>query len=201
MNFLFKIPVVAIDSYYYGKLVLPTLNILLYNVFSKHGPNLYGTEPFSFYLLNLFLNFNFMAIVSLASLPILVRRYFGTKLQGLMRTFSNFLVALLVSNQKSKFAGSILSDELIVLVVHNIFPTSSQGRTFPVSNLSIGITNSRPQPGQFSQAESKTQRPQAELLQKYLQIVPSNFHVAIVVKNGSSSHWLQWFDQDLPPFQ
>ncbi|MGH0144147.1 UNVERIFIED_CONTAM: hypothetical protein FKN15_002112 [Acipenser sinensis] len=38
---LFLGPVVAVDSYYYGKLVIAPLNIVLYNVFSPHGPDLY----------------------------------------------------------------------------------------------------------------------------------------------------------------
>ncbi|XP_058808274.1 alpha-1,2-mannosyltransferase ALG9 isoform X2 [Phymastichus coffea] len=59
------IPMVWIDSIYYGKLVIAPLNILLYNVFSSHGPNIYGTEPFSFYFFNAFLNFNFVFIASL----------------------------------------------------------------------------------------------------------------------------------------
>ena len=32
----------VIDSYYYGKLVVAPLNIVLYNVFTPHGPDLYG---------------------------------------------------------------------------------------------------------------------------------------------------------------
>lgn len=39
---LFQVPVVVIDSYYYGKLVIAPLNIVLYNVFTPHGPDLYG---------------------------------------------------------------------------------------------------------------------------------------------------------------
>ncbi|VDK73325.1 unnamed protein product [Anisakis simplex] len=35
------IALVFIDSHYYGKTVLAPLNIVLYNVFSSHGPNLY----------------------------------------------------------------------------------------------------------------------------------------------------------------
>ncbi|KAJ8683636.1 hypothetical protein QAD02_019428 [Eretmocerus hayati] len=58
-------PMVWIDSIYYGKLVIAPLNILMYNVFTSHGPNLYGTEPFSFYLINGFLNFNFIFIGAL----------------------------------------------------------------------------------------------------------------------------------------
>lgn len=32
----------VVDSYYYGKLVVAPLNIVLYNVFTPHGPDLYG---------------------------------------------------------------------------------------------------------------------------------------------------------------
>ena len=35
-------PLVAVDSVYYGRLVLTPLNIVLYNVFGKGGPDLYG---------------------------------------------------------------------------------------------------------------------------------------------------------------
>jgi alpha-1,2-mannosyltransferase len=38
----FQFPVVLIDSYYFGKFVVAPLNIMLYNVFSDHGPDLYG---------------------------------------------------------------------------------------------------------------------------------------------------------------
>lgn len=59
------VPMVWIDSMYYGKLVIAPLNIVLYNVFTKHGPNIYGTEPFSYYIYNGFLNFNFIFIGAL----------------------------------------------------------------------------------------------------------------------------------------
>ncbi|GAB1611180.1 alpha-1,2-mannosyltransferase ALG9-like [Argonauta hians] len=67
---LFLVPVVVIDSYYYDKLVIAPLNILLYNIFTEHGPNIYGTEPFSFYFLNGFLNFNIAFILAVLCLPI-----------------------------------------------------------------------------------------------------------------------------------
>lgn len=51
-------PMIAIDSSYYGTLVLAPWNIIKYNVLGGAGPELYGTEPFSFYLMNGFLNFN-----------------------------------------------------------------------------------------------------------------------------------------------
>uniref|UniRef100_G3QE41 Mannosyltransferase n=3 Tax=Gorilla gorilla gorilla TaxID=9595 RepID=G3QE41_GORGO len=67
---LFLVPVVVIDSYYYGKLVIAPLNIVLYNVFTPHGPDLYGTEPWYFYLINGFLNFNVAFALALLVLPL-----------------------------------------------------------------------------------------------------------------------------------
>ncbi|XP_077105880.1 alpha-1,2-mannosyltransferase ALG9 isoform X2 [Ranitomeya variabilis] len=67
---LLLVPLVAIDSYYYGKLVIAPLNIVLYNVFTPHGPDLYGTEPWPFYFINGFLNFNVVFIMALLSLPL-----------------------------------------------------------------------------------------------------------------------------------
>ncbi|XP_062392099.1 alpha-1,2-mannosyltransferase ALG9 isoform X2 [Sardina pilchardus] len=67
---IFLVPVVLIDSYYYGKLVIAPLNIVLYNVFTPHGPDLYGTEPWHFYFLNGFLNFNIVFALALFSLPL-----------------------------------------------------------------------------------------------------------------------------------
>jgi alpha-1,2-mannosyltransferase len=48
-------------------------NIIRYNIFggSERGPDLYGTEPWNFYFLNLVLNFNVLVPLSLFSLPAL----------------------------------------------------------------------------------------------------------------------------------
>lgn len=59
------IPMIWVDSMYFGKLVAAPLNIILYNVFTSHGPNIYGTEPFGYYIVNGFLNFNFIFIGAL----------------------------------------------------------------------------------------------------------------------------------------
>ncbi|KAK3094553.1 hypothetical protein FSP39_003298 [Pinctada imbricata] len=69
---LFLVPTVLVDSNYYGKLVITPLNIVLYNVFTDHGPDLYGVEPFSFYFVNGFLNFNVIFILAIFCLPIIV---------------------------------------------------------------------------------------------------------------------------------
>lgn len=52
------VPMIIIDSLHYGRLVIAPWNIVKYNIFEGAGPNLYGTEPFSFYFINGFLNFN-----------------------------------------------------------------------------------------------------------------------------------------------
>lgn len=59
------LPMIWVDSMHFGKLVIAPLNIVMYNIFTEHGPNIYGTEPFSFYFINGFLNFNFIFIGAL----------------------------------------------------------------------------------------------------------------------------------------
>lgn len=63
--FVILAPMIWIDSIYYGRFVLAPLNIIMYNVFTSHGPDIYGTEPFSYYIANGFLNFNFIFIGAL----------------------------------------------------------------------------------------------------------------------------------------
>lgn len=55
------------DSYFYGKPTLAPLNIIRYNIFppAGAGPQLYGTEPFSFYVTNLILNLTFLPALAL----------------------------------------------------------------------------------------------------------------------------------------
>lgn len=74
---IISIPVIAIDSYFYGKLTAVFWNIVKYNVFPdpSRGPGLYGTEPWYFYLLNLSLNFNILLPMALFSLPALAITY------------------------------------------------------------------------------------------------------------------------------
>jgi len=63
-------PILMCDTFYYGKPVFASLNIVIYNVLTDHGPDLYGTEPASFYLFNGLLNFNFVFPAALATLPL-----------------------------------------------------------------------------------------------------------------------------------
>lgn len=63
---------IKMDSDLYGRLVIAPVNIVMYNVFSKHGSTLYGTEPFSFYFVNGFLNFNIAFVFALLTPFIIV---------------------------------------------------------------------------------------------------------------------------------
>ncbi|XP_039296136.1 alpha-1,2-mannosyltransferase ALG9 [Nilaparvata lugens] len=59
------LPMLRIDSLYYGRLVVAPMNIVMYNVFTSHGPDLYGTESWTYYLYNGLLNFNFAFLAAL----------------------------------------------------------------------------------------------------------------------------------------
>lgn len=82
---LVTIPLIILDSSYYGKITLPAWNLVTYNVFSgsERGPQLYGVEPWWFYFANGFLNFNICFVFSVISLPLLVMVYVTQQLNGL----------------------------------------------------------------------------------------------------------------------
>lgn len=69
--FVIAVPLVAVDSLFYGKFVFAPWNILKYNVFGKGGPDLYGVEPWTFYFINGFLNFNIVFVLALLSIPLI----------------------------------------------------------------------------------------------------------------------------------
>ncbi|XP_053964276.1 alpha-1,2-mannosyltransferase ALG9 [Anastrepha ludens] len=70
------IPMVVIDSTYFGKLVIAPLNLVMYNVFTSHGPNIFGTEPFKYYIINGFLNFNIIWMFALITPVMLLIDHF-----------------------------------------------------------------------------------------------------------------------------
>ncbi|KAJ6502660.1 glycosyltransferase family 22 protein [Mycena vulgaris] len=78
---LIFVPVIAIDSIAYGKLAIVPWNIVKYNIFggTERGPDLYGTSPWNFYLLNLILNFNVLTPFAMISLPALGITYIVDK--------------------------------------------------------------------------------------------------------------------------
>lgn len=76
-SILHQVPVVCIDSVAYGNWTIVPWNIVQYNIFggSERGPDLYGTSPWYFYILNLLLNFNIVFVLAFASLPSLAITY------------------------------------------------------------------------------------------------------------------------------
>jgi alpha-1,2-mannosyltransferase len=62
------------SAFFYKKAVIVPLNIVLYNVFSGagRGPEIFGTEPWHFYIRNLLLNFNIWFVLAAVSLPIFI---------------------------------------------------------------------------------------------------------------------------------
>uniref|UniRef100_A0A1I8EBT8 Mannosyltransferase n=1 Tax=Wuchereria bancrofti TaxID=6293 RepID=A0A1I8EBT8_WUCBA len=73
------IALVIVDAYYFGKIVLAPLNIVLYNVFSSHGPNLFGIEDVKFYIKNLLLNWNVVVILFPFAVPFAGLAYVSTR--------------------------------------------------------------------------------------------------------------------------
>jgi hypothetical protein len=65
---------VAVDSTAYRRLQVVPVNIVTYNVFSGEGrgPNIFGTEPWWYYILNLALYFNIAVVAACASIPLMV---------------------------------------------------------------------------------------------------------------------------------
>jgi alpha-1,2-mannosyltransferase len=60
-----------INVFYYKKAAVVSWNIVKYNIFSSTGgPELYGTEPWTFYFKNLALNFNIWFVLALLALPL-----------------------------------------------------------------------------------------------------------------------------------
>lgn len=75
---------ILVDSLFYNKLVIAPWNIVSYNILSASGgPDLYGTEPWHYYIMNGLLNFNIAFLLALASGPILIlTRIFAYKQLG-----------------------------------------------------------------------------------------------------------------------
>ncbi|KAI0892661.1 glycosyltransferase family 22 protein [Annulohypoxylon nitens] len=74
----------SINTFFYKKVEIVSWNIVKYNIFSSTGgPDLYGTEPWTFYFRNLAINFNIWFVLALLSLPLfLVQKAFSAKQHG-----------------------------------------------------------------------------------------------------------------------
>ena len=93
------IPQILIDSYYYGKLTIASLNIVMYNVWNDSS-NLYGTEPWTYYLFNGFLNFNFIFIAALLVWPLQLVLHFTVKRNLCAQCGSQYLPCILSQVRK-----------------------------------------------------------------------------------------------------
>lgn len=88
---------VAIDAFFYRDLVVVPWRLVLYNVFSgnNRGPDIFGTEPWHFYVRNLLLNFNLWFILAMAVAPLLLVQALllkqSTTKQTLLRTVTFIL--------------------------------------------------------------------------------------------------------------
>ncbi|KAI0469578.1 glycosyltransferase family 22 protein [Xylaria cf. heliscus] len=78
----------TINAFFYHNFEVVPWNIVKYNIFSSTGgPNLYGTEPWTFYFRNLAINFNIWFILALLSAPLFVlQKLFASKQQLGLRT-------------------------------------------------------------------------------------------------------------------
>ncbi|KAJ5578373.1 GPI mannosyltransferase [Penicillium hispanicum] len=83
---------VAVDYAFFRKIALVPWNIVAYNIFGGEGrgPEIFGTEPWMFYIRNLLLNFNVWFVFAMLSAPLLL-------LQGLFRSQATSVQTLLRS--------------------------------------------------------------------------------------------------------
>lgn len=78
--FVVAAPALIIDFYFYRKWTIPTWNILLYNAFSTNqSDELYGVEPTSYYVKNLFLNLGFTWVFVIISPFVSLVDFYSTK--------------------------------------------------------------------------------------------------------------------------
>ncbi|RAK97476.1 uncharacterized protein BO80DRAFT_458099 [Aspergillus ibericus CBS 121593] len=83
---------VAVDYAFLRRLVVVPWNIVAYNIFGGEGrgPEIFGTEPWTFYIRNLVLNFNIWFAFAMAAAPLLALQALfrprATSMQTLLRT-------------------------------------------------------------------------------------------------------------------
>jgi alpha-1,2-mannosyltransferase len=93
--------VMVVDHAHYGRMVSPTWNILLYNT-KAGGDELYGIEPWTYYLKNLVLNFNYV-VLGVFALPILLLKRRDTLLVLLSPMYIWLLVVAPRPHKEERF--------------------------------------------------------------------------------------------------
>jgi len=65
---------ITVDWFFYRKLTVYPYRLAWYNIFggSGKGPNIFGTEPWHYYIRNLLINFNIWFVLALAVLPLVL---------------------------------------------------------------------------------------------------------------------------------
>ncbi|KAJ0424821.1 hypothetical protein BJY00DRAFT_326030 [Aspergillus carlsbadensis] len=92
--FAILIAEVAVDYAFLGKITVVPWNIVAYNVFGGdgRGPEIFGTEPWTFYIKNLILNFNVWFILAISAGPLVllqaILRSHTTNNETLLRTLT-----------------------------------------------------------------------------------------------------------------
>lgn len=91
----------------YGKPVIAPWNIVKYNILSNKGPELYGTEPWSFYFTNGTLNFNLVFASALISPFLMLANYKMEsnlmKKMGIVGTIYVWLLVFVLQPHKVRF--------------------------------------------------------------------------------------------------
>ncbi|EXJ87988.1 alpha-1,2-mannosyltransferase [Capronia coronata CBS 617.96] len=87
---------VSIDTFFYRKVLVVPWRIVAYNVFGGQGrgPNIFGTEPWDYYVRNLLLNFNIWLILALLSGPLLLSQWLFMKQHSTKQTLLRTLIFL-----------------------------------------------------------------------------------------------------------
>jgi alpha-1,2-mannosyltransferase len=85
---------VSVDTFFYHKVIVVPWRIVAYNVFGgkDRGPDIFGTEPWHYYVRNLLLNFNIWFVLAAVSAPLylfqaIILRQHTTK-QSILRTLT-----------------------------------------------------------------------------------------------------------------
>ena len=78
----------AVDLLFYGKIVFVPWRIVSYNILSSssRGPDIFGTEPWHFYIRNLLLNFNAWFLFAMCAGPLLGLQLLFARLSSTRRT-------------------------------------------------------------------------------------------------------------------
>ncbi|KAI8895318.1 Alg9-like mannosyltransferase family-domain-containing protein [Globomyces pollinis-pini] len=152
---LLVVPLLLIDSIFYSNWTLPPLNLILYNVFGdeNRGPDLYGTEPWWFYITNGILNFNIVFLIALATIPVMGLYYLISNQFKYKVLFWNTLpfyyylfIFSLQPHKEERFMSimfplvcfnAAVTLHLVTLIIEQMFLNTKQlrGYSFQFSNL------------------------------------------------------------------